>query len=541
MIKINKIRNYLFEIELVSNPELDNPFWDIEIKATFLHKEKNIELTVYGFYDGYNCNNEHVWKIRWRPVEPGLWNCKIVSYPDDELINYETLLNINADETDKKGTLCINHKSKWKFCLETGEPCYLLGDTMYNLFGAYYCGVDIHQILRKRRSQGVNYLRTRIHVSPFHQPIQNSWQGKSCWPWGGSAQWPDFKRFNLDYFRHVDEAMILLSDMDYGIELILEAWMMEFPFNDRAKFIPEYEELWIRYIISRYSAFKCVYIWCPANEYEFYPDGAARYHTEADRWIKRISALIKTYDPYKHPVGVHNWGENEIPLTKRMKNTRDIDVYLVQTAWVNNLKNPDVDIELCPYLEEQVHNLVPDDDRAVIVSEFGYETAKDLSTVDVHDNLNCHHTRRGQWRAAFAGYPAVHGFNNTWGPHMTITPDAEGAEYLIHLYKFMTEEVKFYEMGPNNNLLISKSGIKGETMPVCLSNDTNTTIAVYFPVRGYCKINLPGAGGFVYCWFNPRTGSKTEFTECQSDRFETPESDERDDWVLLILKNSGNN
>ncbi len=536
MITSKRLQRYIIDLCVNSNLKIDNPFWDIEIKACFYQKERNITQSVNGFYDGINGIGENEWKIRWRPTAAGLWSCSIESIPRIEELCYETELKIEEEDICSRGNLRINPSKEWKFNFDNDEPFFLLGDTMYNLFGAHYCQTDIKSILLKRKQQGVNYIRVRMQNSTFHTPIHSSWMNKDCWPWGGSPQWPNFKEFNLDYFKGVDEVMQLVTELGIGLEVIFEAWMLEFPFNDRAKFIAEYEELWFKYIIARYSAFPCVYLWCPANEYEFYPEGTPKYHSEADRWMKRMASFIKQHDPYKHPIGVHNWGEERKPLTDRMCNVPDLDVYLVQTDWVKELFRPGADLELCAYLEEHVKQLVPIQDRATMVSEFGYEMTEGQSTVDIHELLNHHHTRRGQWRAGFAGYPVVHGFNNTWGPHMNISNDSKGADYLIHYYRFMTEEIKFYEMHPNHDVLSYASGRKGETMPSCLSNSDCSVIAIYFPTKGDCEIKATEhSGSYSYYWYNPRNGTKLDVKLSIECRFETPGSDMKDDWVLLIF------
>ncbi len=535
MVSVNRLQNSVIEIHLTNNVKIENPFWDIEIKAVFYHKEKKISQTVMGFYNGSDKNGDNAWVIRWRPIVAGSWICKIASSSKLKGFQEEIELEITEEELFSQGSLRVNTIKEWNFCFENGEPFFLLGDTMYNLFGAYYCGVDVKSILQKRKQQGVNYLRVRMQNSSFHSPVYSSWINKDCWPWGGTAQWPDFKSFNLDYFKAVDEVMQIVSELGFGLEVIFEAWMLEFPFNDRARFIPEYEELWFQYIIARYSAFPCVYIWCPANEYEFYPDGTAKYQSEADRFMKRMTKFIRKNDPYEHPIGVHNWGEEMTPLTERMSNVQDLEVYLVQTAWVKELYKPGADLELCSNLEEQVQQLVPISDRAVMVSEFGYEMTDGQSTVDAHELLNHHHTRRGQWRAGFAGYPVVHGFNNTWGPHMNIATDSRGADYLIHYARFMTVDIKFYEMQPNKSILAKVSGEKGETQPVCLSNRDNSVIAIYYPVHGECELNLQEPlSKYLYYWYNPCNGAKSELECCSSHHFATPEADKRKDWVLVI-------
>ncbi len=536
MLSMNQMQNKLIEFTYVSKETYENPFWDTQITAVFCNQEQKICQTVYGFYDGMDQEHNQVWKIRWMPLKAGHWTCQITTRPETDDLCQKTEFQIKKDQVLCRGYLKTDMSKNWKFHFDQGEPFFLFGDTMYNLIGAHYCGVDIRRILETRRQQGINYLRVRIHNSSYHPPIKSSWMNRDCWPWGGSAQWPDFKRFHLEYFQSMDEVMLLATELDMGLEMIFEAWMLEFPFNDRGRFLPEYEALWLQYIIARYSAFPCVYLWCPANEYEFYPDGTASYHTEADRWMKRVAAQIKSLDPFGHPIGIHNWGEETTPLTNRCQGMDDLDVYLVQTAWAKDMSLPEKELELCASMDQHISQLVPIQDRAVIVSEFGYERAAGLETVDAHDKLNCHHTRRGQWRAGFMGYPIVHGFNNTWGPHMTVSSDATGTGFLIHYYRFMTEEIKFYEMVPDHEIILRYTTTEKTAKPLCLFKSDGSVIAIYFPVKGECELKLETAEQYTYCWYQPQNGLKSEADCCSSNQFATPGTNDRDDWVLLICR-----
>lgn len=536
---IKKLKNKIIEIDLNTSYEFKNPFWDLEVKAVFSHESGKKSQTLYGFYDGRDENGEHVWKIRWLPTLPGEWKCSINTLPVINGLGKELTIHVNEEEADKKGFLRACANEQWGLNFDNGEPFYLLGDTIYNLFGINYCGVEIESVLRHRKAQGVNYIRARMQVSPYQPDIKNNWQTRDCWPWGGVPQTPDFSRLNLEYFRAVDQVFSLMSDLDMGLEVIVEAWMMEFPFNDRNKFLAEHEELWFKYIVSRYTSYPSVYIWCPANEYEFYPVGEVKYHTEANQWLKRLAKLTREYDPYKHPIGVHNW-EQKIPLYERVGNLVDIDVYLVQSDWCYELEKFDRDASLCLCLESQIGHHSPNRDKVVICDEFGYEKAEGVYTFPAHERLDHHHTRRGQWRAGFSGYPIVHGFNNTWGAHFTVEPDAVGASYLIHFYRFMTEDVKFYEMSPAGDLFHKASGREDEgTLPLCLSNNDRSVIALYFPARGECELKLSKPEEYMAYMMNPRTGEKSRASRCQSNCFTTPESNEGneiwgDDWVLVL-------
>lgn len=536
-----KHQNGIIEIEIKTGAEIKNPFWDIEVKAVFNHIKENKTCMLCGFYDGRNENGEHIWKVRWMPALPGEWTCSICSYPVIEGLTEISTIQVGVEELGKRGYLHTCAKEKWGLRFDNGEPLYLFGDTMYNLFGARYCGVDVVKVLHHRKSQGINYIRARMQVSPYHPQTRNSWQTKDCWPWGGSSQFPDFTRFNLDYFRAVDDVISIMTDMSMGLELIFEAWLLEFPFNDRNKFIPEFEELWFKYIISRYTAYPSVYIWCPANEYEFYPVGEVRYRPEADRWLKRLAAMIRQYDPYCHPIGAHNW-EQKIPLSDRVGNIDNIDVYLIQTDWFLEPMKFSRNASLCMWMKDQLNHHSAKRDKVAICDEFGYEKSGNLFSVDGHEVMDHNHTRRGQWRAGFSGYPVVHGFNNTWGPHFTLETDSIGAKYLLHYYRFMTCDILFYEMTPTDELFRNASGCEEEgTLPMCLSDETQSVVSVYFPAKGECELKLHRPEEYMFCWMNPRTGEKSMYTPCKSCSFNTPESNEGnepwgDDWVLLLKK-----
>lgn len=540
---IKKHQNGIIEIELKAGIEVENPFWEIEIEAVFRHEKGTTEQKLFGFYDGRDAQGNHIWKVRWMPTLSGDWTCRVVSSPVVEDLTAELELRIKEDEIYRKGFLNTIPGEKWGFRFGNGQPFYLFGDTIYNIFGAHYCGVDVEKILRHRKTQGVNYVRARMQVSPYHPQTRNSWQTKDCWPWGGSSQLPDFTRLNLEYFHAVDEVVSKMTELEMGLEVIFEAWLWEFPFNDRNKFTPEVEELWFRYITSRYAAYPAVYIWCPANEYEFYPAGEVKYHKDADRWLKRLAGIIRECDPYRHPIGAHNW-EQKVPLCERVGNIEDIDVYLIQTNWGMERSKYNRDASLCMYLESQIRHHAPYRDKVTVCAEFGYEKVKGLFTAGAHQYMDHHHTRRGQWRAGFSGYPVVHGFDNTWGAHMTVEQDAVGAQYLIHFYRFMTEDIVFFEMSTAPELFRTADGSEEEgTRLLCLANKERSVISVYFPAGGSCTLDISSPESYKVYWINPRTGKKTEADCNDCACFTAPQTEEGgepwgDDWVLLLKKAS---
>ncbi len=530
------------EFAAVTSKRYSNPYWDVELRAEFIHEDSGITQKASGYYDGADGADEAerlIWRIRWTPMHEGEWSCRIFSIPEDGELKSEFQLMIGPAERESKGFLRADPARPFGFRFDNGEPFFLFGDTIYNLFGAHYCGVDVGSIMKHRKSQGINYIRARLQVSPYHPDVPNQWQNRDCWPWGGSSQLPDFMRFNLDYFKAVDEVVTLASELGIGLELILQGWMFEFPFNDRGKFIAEYEEFWHQYIVARYAAFDSVFLWCPANEYEFYPTGAAgKYHKESNRWLKRLSKQIRSMDPYAHPIGAHNW-EKSIPLHERLGDCDTIDVYLVQTNWGDETQDGKLDAPLCKGLEKDMRIHSGHSVKVAVCAEFGYERTEGLFTAPWHQRMDQHHTRRGQWRAGFSGHTVVHGFNNTWGAHMRVDKDSPGTAYLTHYFRFMTEIVRFDTLSPAPEKLVSASGTEEEgTMPLCLSDEAGVVIIVYFPAAGSCELAANPADGGSYRWFNPRNGELTDSLPFESSAFASPVSAEEssggDDWVLLL-------
>lgn len=535
------------EFAAVSSCHYPNPYWDVELRAEFIHTDSGAIHNVRGYYDGEQGEKGHKWKIRWTPIHDGEWTCRMLSIPEDgELADVFQVIVAPAEKVSK-GFLRADPARPFGFKFDNGEPFFLFGDTQYNLFGAHYCGVDVGSLMKHRKSQGINYIRARLQVSPYHPDVPNHWQSRDCWPWGGSAQSPDFMRLNLSYFNAVDEVVALASEHGIGLEMILQGWMFEFPFNDRGKFIAEYEQFWHEYIIARYASYDSVYLWCPANEYEFYPTGTAgKYNKESNRWLKRISRHIRSEDPYAHPIGAHNW-EKSIPLHERLGDCDQIEVYLVQTNWGEETQNGQQDASLCKGLERDMRVHSRHSGKVAVCAEFGYERTEGLFTAPWHQRMDQHHTRRGQWRAGFSGHAVVHGFDNTWGAHMRMDKDSLGAAYLQHYYRFMTEIVSFDSLSPAPEQLNTASGIEEEgTLPLCLSDVGGTVILVYFPTTGTCELTASPAEGGECRWYNPRTGELNVSFPYTSRVFATPVSAEQsesevpggEDWVLLLVRST---
>ncbi|HYH12481.1 MAG TPA: DUF4038 domain-containing protein [Thermomicrobiales bacterium] len=516
------------EWELQSSRSYARPFADLALEAIFTSPTGR-ELRMPGFHDG-----DGTWRVRFSPGEIGRWTYKTAATPEDPGLTTDGKFEATAREA--RGFLRSTPGEAWGFAFENGDPAFIFGDTTYNLFGMAHCGIDVQSFLRRRAEQGFNLLRVRLPVSPFHPPKGYSdWQTRRTWPWGGSEQSPRFDEFNLEYFRTVDEVVRLAEELGIGLEMIMEAWGFEFPFNSRQIFTAEWEELWLRYLIARYDAFSSTWVWTPLNEYEYYPNGDWHYTPNADRWQLRISRWIKANAPHGHVVVAHN-GPRVPPFAQRFAaDPEAVDAIMFQ-EWGTTGER---DAWLAAGIEESIDQSLAGWRGSAVLAEWGYERNPEFELrMPGHRYCDTDHTRRGAWRGVFRGLGIVHGFENSWGPWEKLDEDQPGLEHLLHVNRFVTELVPFDQLRPAPEVL-GDSDTEGGHRPLALANEDRSIVAVYLPTGGRVSLQLKGSSERSYRWFDPRTGKlqPADIREAgEGVEFIAPAGGEPDrpwDWVLV--------
>jgi hypothetical protein len=518
------------EWTLHSERSYENPFVDVTVDARFTSPTGQT-FTVPGFYDG-----EDTWRVRFNPNEVGRWACSFSSYPANPDLAQDDSFEVTPAQA--RGFLKATPGRAWGFHYESGQPVFLLGDTVYNLFGMAHCGGDVHSFLERRAEQGFNLLRARLPVSPFHPPeAYSDWQTRRTWPWGGSEQSPRFDRFNLEYFRTVDQVVRQAERLGLGFEMIMEAWGFEFPFNSRHIFVPEWEELWLRYLIARYDAFNCVYFWTLMNEYEYYPNGNWHYNPVADRWAMRMGRWVKRLAQHGHVVSVHN-GPRQPPFAGRFAaDPEAIDAIMFQEWGTRRKENG----WLAAGIEEQIGRALEGWAGSAVFAEYGYERNPDLPLrIPSHEYCDPEHTRRGAWRGAFCALGVIHGFENSWGPFMVLDEDQPGLVYLRHLRCFFTEVVPFQRMGPAPEVILPGDHAWGHC-PLALATASRDVVAIYLPTGGQVALAPSRDQRYDARWYDPRTSElspATLSTQNEDLNFTSPPGLDGDghpwDWVLVL-------
>ena len=517
-------RRAVGEWVLTSTHPYGNPFADVVLDAVF-HGPSGQTVPVPGFFDG-----DGTWRVRFSPNEAGEWRYAITSSPADPELSGEGTLTVTS--SDARGYLVSTPNDAWGFRYESGEPVFLYGDTTYNLFGMAHCDKPVSAFLQRRAAQGFNLLRVRLPISPYHPPEGYSkWETRRTWPWGGSEQVPRFDRFNLDYFRSVDAVIQEAEGLGVGLEMIMEAWGFEYPFNRRSLFVPEWEALWMRYLLARYDAYSCVYIWTLMNEYEYYPDGDWRYNPVADRWAIRVGRDVRRVGGHGHVIAVHN-GPRMPTFAKRFEQAPEvIDTIMYQEWGTRDKENGWLAIGI----EDTIAKSLAGWWGSAVFAEWGYERNPDLD-LRLPSHLYCceQHTRRGAWRGAFCALGIIHGFENSWGPWCVLEEDQVGIRYLDIVRCFFTEVVSFAELAPSPERVRGPEDAGEGERPLCLATVDGGVIAVYLPVGGSVDVTL-GEGAYRARWFDPCTGALNDATGGPS--YVAPEAIQDghpQDWVLLL-------
>jgi hypothetical protein len=527
-------RRTVGEWALQSSRVYAEPFADVTVDAHFTAPSGQT-VTVPAFYDG-----QKTWRVRFNPGEEGRWRYRTVSRPTDPELDTQGEFQVTPREAD--GFLRATPGEAWGFQYESGKPLFILGDTTYNLFGAAHCGLPVDAFMQRRVAQGFNLLRVRVPVSPFHPPDgYSNWQTRRTWAWGGSEQAPRFDRFNLEYFATVDRVVQRAEELGLGLEMIMEAWGFEFPFNSRQIFVPEWEELWLRYLLARYDAYNSVYFWTPMNEYEFYPNGDWHYKPVADRWAMRIARWIKRVGQHGHIVSIHN-GPRLPPFAQRFAaDPEAIDAVMYQEWGTRDREQG----WLAAGIEEMIERSLGGWWGSAVFAEYAYERNPNLPLIfPGHEFTGPEHMRRAPWRGAFQALGVIHGFENSWGPFANLEEDQPSLPYLQHLHRFFTEIVGFHRLRPAPDLLASGPTELGH-QPSVLAAADRSQVAVYLPTGGELVLNLAG-DGYTSQWFNPRTGEQSATTPAasgESTRFTAPSGADDPvqpwDWVLVLHAQGG--
>lgn len=281
-----------FEIALKGSPT-NNPFTDVDLKATFTNGKESI--TVTGFYDsGGN------YKIRFMPKQTGRWEYTTVSNmkPLNGHSGYLECIPATGDNHGMVGVRNVQH-----FQYADGTPYFPFGTTMYAFL---HPNMEREEQTLKTLSQSPF---NKIRICLFPKTYEHNNDEPRYFPYRKAtgiqldtlnnnkvAVW-DFTRFDTDFFAHLERRIDDLGALGIECDLILYHPYDggHFGFDRMSR---EGDLHYLKYVVARLSSFRNVW-WSLANEYD-----DVRTKT-MDDWFTFLETVTAN-DPYGHLISNHN-------------------------------------------------------------------------------------------------------------------------------------------------------------------------------------------------------------------------------------------
>jgi hypothetical protein len=270
----------IYEIQL-NGPTNGNPFIDVELSAVFTLGGR--QVAVPGFYDG-----DGVYRIRFMPDTQGTWRYKTKANRS-KLSGQTGEFTVTPPGKDDHGPVRVHNT--YHFAYADGTPFKEIGTTIYNWLDT---PEEVQaETLRTLAASPFNKARMLVTQQPAFYKKKFA---PPFWPFVGQPphDW-DYTRFNPAFFRHYEQRLAQLRDLDIEADVIL--------FNPYGKWGFEKmdaagDQRYIRYIVARFGAYRNVW-WSLCNEWDF-------LHTKTEADWDRLGALVQQCDPYNHLRSIHN-------------------------------------------------------------------------------------------------------------------------------------------------------------------------------------------------------------------------------------------
>ena len=524
------------EIELRSSQSYSDPFYDVDVEATFTGPDDLI-ITRPAFWDG-----ELTWKIRFAPPETGLWTMttNATDVSNSGLHNVTKIVESIPYEGDldiyKNGFLTISNDGRY-LTYANGTPFFYLGDTHWILpherfetSNAPDVASQFKYTVDKRVKQGFTVYQS--------EPI---WQ-----PHGGGDHDGDdeeivaklgngFANDDLGVFANLDRKFKYIADQGLVHANAQVDWATT------PTYIPAYTEDYMaqiaKYWVARYGAYPV--IWTIAQEIDNNMYDA--FTTETIKKWFAVGQSIFDHDDYEHPI---------------MPHMEDAS----QTTWSNSWWSDK------PYHDGWAIQWQSDMTKMTIPKGFWntLPTKPLILYESLYDQFQT--SSRGALGAAYKSfqygmYGYGYGMNGVWNDIYSKPGDPpdygtgylmpekyfwwfDGANFetgdlLIHFKNFYTN-LEWWKLVPRFD--DSNWGSFNDTKRSLLSSDQKNTFVVFFfsdsKSTGILK-NMESDSTYVASWFNPRDGQYTLIDTITQNSTEwlIPQRPTQEDWILLVKKN----
>ncbi|WP_460786063.1 DUF5060 domain-containing protein [Microbacterium tumbae] len=547
----------VFEIELSSEEVYENPFLDVELRATFTHG--GTSETVDGFYDGEE-DGRHVWRVRFAPMDEGRWSYRTES--GDAALVAEG--GFDCTPPVSSGSLRLSSRFGNWFEREDGSHTFIANDGWFphvaNRVGRTsdfgFEDVDFPQpseadwylYLDFLAEHRINFV---VDIAQLYARQSTITDTSFRWPWkvlDAEANKVDRDRFNLDFYQRADRQVAYAKDKGifFAMELLYDnsvvrprewgnhpsnvanggwlegdadgvGWSAWFDLDNPVHM--EYVRRYVRYTWARYGAYWNV-VWSIGSE----NGNLARINDERlpqafiapeipAAWYAYWVDFLNRRDPYARLKSYGDAGRQELMVSSAYNNfiiTQDPRNY------------PKDDVRHGWRAMNAFGEMMWKFGRPVVVGEM---TAGNNGQYDAE--------RRLYWIAFTAGYAMGRSDR-----HFATIVDgrlAESAKFDLDgappIYEDIRRQVEFVEsrgvrfwrMRPNDRLIDTP-----DDLVYCLAAEDEEYV-LYYAEGGEASLDAPRGRGE---WFNPRDGQAQLFSvEAGRRTFTAPDEG---DWVLYL-------
>lgn len=265
---------------VLEGPSVGNPFTDVELEATF--RSGSDAVRVGGFYDG-----EGVYRIRFMPPRSGPWEFTVQSNADELDGAAGT---VEADQPDEDNHGPVGVRDTFHFAHADGTAFLPFGTTAYAWTNQTSQLQD--QTLQTLAENPFTKIRMCVFPKSYsyntNEPEDFAFERQTDGSW-------DFSRYNVAFFRNLEERIDALQSLGIEADLIL------FHPYDRWGFsaMPSWaDDLYLTYIVRRLGATRNVW-WSLANEYDL-------MQTKTVQDWERFAAIVGREDHAGHLLSIHN-------------------------------------------------------------------------------------------------------------------------------------------------------------------------------------------------------------------------------------------
>lgn len=520
------------EITLASAKHYPQPFYDVEVTATFTGPG-GASLVRPAFWDGGT-----TWKIRFAPTQTGLWH--YVTSANDPADAGLHSRSGNVICTPYTGALEIYRHGFLRVSDDHRHLAYRDGTSFFWL-------ADTHWIWEQERLdaankpgwtkqfQGMVEQRARQGFNVYQVELFRRWRKAQAGTLSLSHDEPNLAHFQTN----IDPKWQYLADQGFVVATTLGIL--------DAKVTPEQgarEARMARYVAARYGAYPATWLMyqeCTANRTDQY--GAGTNRTVYMDTVRGVGHAFQAADAYHQPRTAHS----DAPLRTSYRGEDWLDFTLFQGGH-------DKTIQRAPYL---TYYFDPHTTLPMVEGEADYEllfdgsraNQKQLLTADdmrekAYQAVQCgccgySYAANGVWQANWsaeqAGTQTVYG-STPW--HQGI--DLPGAQQMTHLKQFYTA-CDWPDLAPRREAdgVISWTGpLAAEARPAVLMDAAARCVVVYF----YRGAPCPGAlaqlqqNAYTAQWFDPRTGLYTPLGAArpQAGQWPFPPKPDAQDWLLVL-------